>query len=276
MAALPDTCPSGLSAALGDRGAVVTRTWNAGGRTYGLADAAGGAVFLRFSTLAWDPAVIEHDLAVRALVGSEGVLRTPRVLAAGRDWVLEAAVPDEPLTGPAVIAAVVDAAAAVAVSELPELAGGASGMTALDVVRHRLASLRALGRDVVMARWLFGRTRLPLVTSHGDFHRGNLRIDGGRPWVLDWELVGRRPAAFDLMQLWTTLDDPADRETLLEATVELVGPRWRREVLRLRYVLLVRTLITKLAPTHGFAPDLEAGRALQALLPEARAAAGLR
>jgi hypothetical protein len=277
MTGLPDSCPSGLVQALGERDAVAGDSWSVAGRTYGRARASDGErLFWRFSALAHDGAVIEHGLAVRAIVGSEPPLRTPAALAAGTDWLLEREVPDEPLAGPAVIAAVVEAAATLADLTLPELPGQVTGLAPLDLVRHRVRSLRRVGRDFAMARWLFARTRLPQVTSHGDFHRGNLRIDGGRPWVLDWELVGRRPAGFDLMQLWTTLEDPADRDALLEATVALVGPRWREDVLRLRYVLLVRTLVTKLAPTQDVEPDLAAGGALRALLPEARAAAGLR
>jgi hypothetical protein len=276
MPPLPDSCPSGLVAALDQRGAVVGEIWRAGGRTYGRARAGDEELFLRFTTLSHDRAVIAHDLEVRAIVGGDGPLRTPPAIAAGDDWMLEHAVPDGPLAGPGVIAAVVEAAGVLARTALPELPGHVTGMPRLQTARHRARSLRALGRDFVMARWLMARTRLPLVTSHGDFHRSNLRIDDGRPWVFDWELVGRRPAGFDLLQLWTTLEDPGDRETLLAATIELVGNGWRRELLRLRYVLLVRTLVTKLAPTHGFEPDLTAGRALQALLPEARAAAGLR
>jgi phosphotransferase family enzyme len=277
MPGLPDSCPSGLHAALERRGAAVGDWWCVGRRTYGHASGADGELlFWRFSTVDGDASVIEHELAVRGLVGTEPPLRTPAALAFGPDWLLERQAPDEGLAGPAAIRAVVDAAEALAGVALPALPGQITGLSTFGTVRHRARSLRRIGRDFAMARWLFSRSRLPLVTSHGDFHRGNLRIDGGVPWVLDWELVGRRPAGYDLLLLWTTLDDPADRETLLDATVELVGPSWREDVMRLRYVLIVRTLVSKVVPTEDVEPDLVAGGALEALLPEARAAAGLR
>src|SRR4051812_3186046 len=275
---LPDPRPSGLRAALAEREAVVGESWSVAGRTYGHARGGDGTpLFWRFSVLPDAAAVIEHELAVRAIIGGHLPLRTPAALAAGPDWLREPALPDEPLSGPPAIAAVVDAAAVLAGARLPELPSRVTaGLSRVQLVRHRVRSLRRVGRDFAMARWLSARTQLPTVTSHGDFHRANLRIEDGRPWVLDWELVGRRPAGFDLLQLWTTLEDADDRQALLDATLELVGARWRQELLRLRYVLIVRTLVTKLAPTQDVAPDLEAGGALQALLPEARAAAGLR
>jgi hypothetical protein len=144
-------------------------------------------------------------------------------------------------------------------------------------VRRRLRTLRTpVGRDLLAARRLLRASTLPRVTSHGDFHRLNVLMEGGRPWIVDWELLGRRPHGFDLMRLWTSLEDPEDRERLFEAAVDLVGERRRGELLELRYVLLVRAIADKLVPSADFNADPAGGRLLLDLLPEVRTAAGVR
>ena len=273
MSALPGDCPAGLRAALSARDAQLGELWREGARAYGRADSSEGALFLRWSAHAADRAVLAHEASTRDAVGAEGPLRSPPVLARGEGWLLERAVTDGPLAGVAAIGAVVAAADELAGLALPPLTGRRA-RDPVAVARRRLRSLRTpVGRDLLAARRLLARSPLPEVTSHGDFHRGNLLLDAGRPWVVDWELLARRPACFDLMQLWATLDDATDRERLLEAAVALVGEGRRRHVLELRYVLLVRTIVAKLAPTAAFHADPEGGQALVALLPEVRAAA---
>ena len=267
MTGLPDDAPDGLRDALD--GAKVTRFWREGTRAYGYA---GGGRFVRWSGEPGDAAVLAHEAVVRDAIGPDGVLRAPPVLARGPGWLLERAVAAGPVAGERAIDAAVAAAGALAALELPELDGAPERSGGrLATARRNVRLVRGpIARDLLAARRLLARTPLPLVTSHGDFHAGNLLMDGDRPWVVDWELVGRRPAAFDLMQLWPTLGDPADREHLLEAAVALVGEPMRDHVLALRYVLVVRTIASKLVPAHDFNADTAGARELLAQLPALR------
>ena len=113
--------------------------------------------------------------------------------------------------------------------------------------------------------------RLPLVTTHGDFHPGNVLISSGAAWVVDWELSGHGPAGFDLLLFGSTVESE-DRERLLEAAVELAGDR--REAQRLAYAVLVRAAAAKLSSAQPFDRDPEGAKRLLALLPAARQAAG--
>jgi hypothetical protein len=94
-------------------------------------------------------------------------------------------------------------------------------------------------------------------------------------WVVDWELSGERPAGYDLMQFWATLEGAEDREYLFELAVSSIGADRRRELLRLRHALVVRTIVGKLAAPMAFDRDPAGARDLLALLPGLRAEAGL-
>jgi hypothetical protein len=275
MSALPADCPAGLAAAVAARRATLGVIFGDGARSYAHATSPDGALFLRWSEDESDVAVLAHEGEVRDAVGADGALRSPPVLERGEGWLLERGIEGGPVAGADAVASVVAAAAVLADARLPALAAPPGGL------RHRLAvqgqrarSLLAtpVGRDVIAARRLRRRSSLPLVTSHGDFHAGNLLMEGGRPWVVDWELLGRRQAGFDLLQLWPELAAPEDREPLFEATVELVGEPHRRALCELRYVLLVQAIVARLAPL-GHVRDRAGGRALLALLPEVREAA---
>jgi aminoglycoside phosphotransferase (APT) family kinase protein len=141
-----------------------------------------------------------------------------------------------------------------------------------------LRRLRLLGRprlalELVSARRLQSRSRLPEVTTHGDFHPGNVLLADGAAWVVDWELAGRGPAGLDLMRYWATLECPGDRERLFTAAVDLVGEEL--ELARLRYALAVVTASDKLSHPSTLNRDPEGAAALLRLLPELRRAARL-
>jgi aminoglycoside phosphotransferase (APT) family kinase protein len=114
--------------------------------------------------------------------------------------------------------------------------------------------------------------RLASVTTHGDFHQGNVLISGGAAWVVDWELSGHGPAGSDLLLFASTVNSPEDRKGLLEAAAELAGDRG--EALRLAYAVLVRATAAKLSAAQPFDRDPEGAKRLLALLPAARQAAG--
>jgi hypothetical protein len=263
--------PAGLAAALAERGAALESSWRERARAYGRA----GDLFVRWSRDPADVAVFAHEADVRERVGADGALRSPPVLAHGPGWLLERAIDAAPLAGRPAVEAVVAAAAELAGAALPpppESVPDAGHRVAAARQSLRVLLRTPIGRDALAARRLLRGSELPLVTSHGDFHAGNLLVEGGVPWVIDWELLDRRPAGFDLMQLWPDLTASGDREALLEATVALVGERRRAAVLELRYVLLVRAIAAKLAPLRDV-PDRERARALLELLPDVRAAA---
>jgi hypothetical protein len=256
--------PAGLREALA--GAEVEQAWREGPRTYLRA----GEVFARFSLAEEDVPVFEHEARVRGLVGETGALRAPPILAHGRGWLLERQVVSQDEGVEVVIAA----AAAIAHLELPA-PPAKTGAQPAHALRRRLRLLRhpRLAPELARSSRLLAASRLPEVTTHGDFHPGNVLRAGGGGWVIDWELNGRGPAGSDLMRYWATIDDPADRERLYEGALELTGDEL--ELARLRYAVAAVTVADRLTHAERTAGDLESGKALLGRLPQLRAAARL-
>jgi hypothetical protein len=265
-----DAIPPGLAEALERRGAKLERGWWEGLRSYLFATSAEGRLCGRASRDPADAAMLEHEVTVREIVGAEGPLRAPTVFDRGPDWLLEAAIEPEPFGGAAHAEVVAAAAARLQSLELPELPPRPGRGRAR--ARLRLIASPLPVADLRRARRIMAELRLPLVTTHGDFHPGNVLISGGAAWVVDWELCGHGPAGSDLLLFGSTIDSAEDRERLLEAAVELAGDR--SEALRLAYAVLVRAAAAKLSAAQPFDRDLEGAKRLLALLPAARQAAG--
>jgi Phosphotransferase enzyme family len=254
----------------------VEQTWREDFRGYLVAHSPGGRLFGRWSDNPVDQATLEHEAAVREIVGAEGALRTPRVLDRGGSWLLEEAIDSEPCEGPENVDAVAAAAERIPQLDLPPapMRFGRRGGT----IRRRVRLLRSPLplRDVRASRRTLADPALPVVTSHGDFHRGNVLLKDETAWVVDWELSGERPAGYDLMRFWSTLEQAEDRDRLFEATVEFVGAVHRPALLRLRHALVVRTIAAKFSSSLAFDRDVAGAHELLALLPAVRAEAGLR
>jgi hypothetical protein len=262
-------CPPELRAALAEHTAEVVRVTDHSPRFHVRLSSPSGPLFGWYSSHPDDEVALAHELAVRAAVdaGGGGVLRSPPVLAHGRNWRLERMIEPEPI-GPS----------------LPLVLEAWRRLTALDLPRRasprvvasppeRLRRWAALARsplpvaDLVRARRM--TADVPTVTVHGDFHRVHVLPRDSAVWVIDWEVSGRGQRGLDLMQLWASLPEAADRDALLAAALGDVGP----EVLKLRYVALVRRIASKLAEFRRFGdPDRAEAEALLALLPEARRA----
>jgi hypothetical protein len=266
-----DAIPPGLTEALERRGAKLERGWWEGSRSYLFATSSEGRLFGRASRDPADVAVLEHEVAVREIVGVEGPLRAPPVFEHGRDWLLEAAIESEPFGGVVHVELVVAAAERLRGLELPELPRCPGRGRAR--ARLRLLASPLPVADLRRARRIMAELRLPLVTTHGDFHPGNVLISGGAAWVVDWELCGHGPAGSDLLLFGSTVDGAEDRERLIEAAVELAGDR--SEALRLAYAVLVRAAAAKLSAAQPFDRDPEGAKRLLALLPASRQAAGV-
>ena len=212
---------------------------------------------------------------MREIVGTDGALRAPLVLERAAGWLLENAVDSEPFEGAEPIDAVVAAAGRIPHLDLPRAPVRPGRAGSLRTRAKLLRSPLPL-RDLRAARRTLADPGLPPVTSHGDFHRGNVLMQDGAAWVVDWELSGERPAGYDLMQFWATLERAEDRERLFEASVAAVGTTHRPALLRLRHALVVRTIAGKLAAPMAFDRDRGGAHDLLELLPEIRAEAGLR
>ena len=251
------------------------RTWREHLRGYLFADSPEGRLFGRWSEDPEDEAMLAHEAAVREIVGTDGPLRAPLVLEWAAGWLLEKAVDSEPFEGAEPIDAVVAAAGRIPQLDLPR-APARTGRGGSLRTRARLLRSPLPLRDLRAARRTLADPGLPAVTSHGDFHRGNVLMQDGVAWVVDWELSGERPAGYDLMQFWATLERAADRERLFEASVASVGTTNRPALLRLRHALVVRTIAGKLAAPRAFDRDRGGAHALLELLPEIREEAGLR
>ena len=262
---LPE-CPAGLRAALREHDPEVVRLTDHAPRYHVRLRSAGGPLFAWYSGHPSDRQALEHELAVRAAVGDQGALRTPPVLAHGEDWRLERMIEPEPYGD---FGLVVEAWSELTRLTLPKRPSGNGSSSRLERLERwaRLARSPLPITDVLRARRMaFDAT----VTVHGDFHAAHVLPRGGAVWVIDWELSGKGPRGMDLMQLWASLPDAADRDALM-AAVEGFVPE--PELGRLRYVALVRRISSKVAELSRFGDrDLEDAQRLLALLPEARAA----
>lgn len=256
MDELLSLAPAGLRESLAERGAAIESSWSDGERRYFLA----GELFARSSADEADVAVFEHEARVRKLIGEEGALRAPAVLAQGRGWLLERRIvpQDEPVD------AVIAAAGELLRLELPPAPDTPAGSS----LRRRL---RLLGQPwlvphLLRAKRLLAGSRLPLATAHGDFHPDNVLSAKGAAWVIDWELVRRAPVGFDLMRYRASLSDPAERAQVDAAALELAGDE--RELARLRYAVAAVTASDMLGHPQAFHRDRARGKELLGELPE--------
>jgi hypothetical protein len=187
---------------------------------------------------------------------------------------LEDGMTSSDIRGPDVIDTVIAAATILQTMTMPVLERGPEkGGGGAFKRRLKLFGTGLKIRDVLTARRILAVPVLHPVTSHGDFHIGNVFYSDGALWVVDWELTDRRSAGYDLMQFWASVERDEDRDLLFERSVELVGEQHRRDLARLRYALLVRTIANKLGATREFNRDVEGGRRLLQLLPVVRTAA---
>ena len=127
-------------------------------------------------------------------------------------------IDSEPCRGPERVDAVANAAEQIAQLDLPPRSSSRS--RCLDAHSHANRSARPFRCAIsgpLGEPWPIRGCRQ--VTSHGDFHRGNVLVRDGVAWVVDWELSGKRPAGYDLMQFWATLEGAEDRERLFERAV---------------------------------------------------------
>jgi hypothetical protein len=268
----PPDCPPDLVSAAASHQAEPLTLWREPPRAYVKLTSPSAPLFARYTTAPRDEPTLAHEAAVRDLVGVDGPLRAPPVIERGASWLLERWVPAAPCRGPEVVDAIVAAATALAdlwLPPSPQAAGRGRRLGALWRAPRLLRSSLP-GRDVLRARRLARESRLPVVTSHGDFHPGNIRVAQGAAWVIDWELSGSQPAGYDLMRLWATVDLAADRERIFEATLDLVGQARKDELVKLRYAMLVQTIAGKLASPAQFDRDPEGADELLRLLPEIR------
>ncbi len=265
----PADCPPALSRALAARDATLTQTWRENARVYLRASTPGGNIFARYSSDPADEPTLAHELAVRAIVGTEGAIRSPAVLEYGRSWLVEQAIAAEPGRGPKAVDAIVDAAAAITQLRLPEgPAPRSRGLAWALRSSARLVRSSVPIRELLAARRILAHSRLPRVSAHGDFQVHNLLFAEGVLWVVDWELSGLSPSGLDLMQAWATLEHREDRERLFEAAVELLGAEQRGQLERLRYAVVVRTIAGMLAAPAAFDRDPEGAERLKKLLPD--------
>jgi hypothetical protein len=268
--------PAGLTEALERRGATIEFAWRENLRTFGRASSADGELFVRYSDDPADVRRLEHETAIRGIVGDDGALRSPPVLESGEGWLLERAVQAELWSGPDAIDAAVAAAAEIPALELPDARSPALRQSRLHGLVHTVvrAVRAATGpisvRDLRTARAELQTTDLPTVTSHRDFHPKNILVDADGAWVIDWERTGPAPLGLDLMQLWASVADPGDRERLFEHAVDLVGAPRRAELERLRFAVAVAEASGWHAAREAFDRDDVALARLLELLPGLR------
>lgn len=270
---LPPDAPRGLVEELEQRGARLTKRATEARRTYLWLDTDAGPLFARYSSAPIDIAVLEHEAATRAAVGTRAPMRVPSVVARGGSWLLEEAIQGRSIAGAADLELAIAAAAQIAPLSLPPAPPTPPERPLARVTRRlRLLRFPTLVRELRRIQPILCVPNLPTVTSHGDFHPGNLLVDGPSIYVFDWEMVGKRPAGHDLLQLWTSLADASDRDLVFSRAVDLIGNEHRAALERLRYAMLVETAAIKVSTALALSRDLRGARRLLSLLPEVRPA----
>lgn len=266
--------PPDLAQLLARREARVTGVRRLAERSYLVADSPSGRLFAHISGDPADEARIRHEVSVRRLIGADGALRTPAVVASGDTWLLEPYIATRPIRGTACMDLVIAAAARVADLSLEASLPAPSRLETL-ARRWRLLRAPLPWADIAAARRVRNETSLPSASSHGDFCPENLLFDEQTVWVIDWELSGLRPVGYDLMQLWGLLEDPDDRDRVFEGAVAIVGETHRGDLAALRYAVTVATIAGLFGAPRRFDRDPMRGRELLRCLPELRAEAGL-
>jgi hypothetical protein len=264
--------PVGLVEALERRQGAISYSWRENLRAFAHAPSPDGELFARYSEDPDDVARLEQEATIRKLVGDQGALRAPPVLERGEGWMIERAVGWQPIIGSAAIDAAAAAAAEIPQLELPKLPfsrGGRSRVFGLWRVARAAIGPISL-RDLRAARRELAETDLPKVTCHRDFTANNILIEDGAAWVIDWERARFGPAGLDLMQLWTTLAEPEDRERLFEHGVDLVGAQRRASLERLRFAVAVAEASGMLAARDAFDRDDAALARLLEMIPSLR------
>jgi hypothetical protein len=268
------SAPAGLVEELERRRATVDVSWRENDRAFARTSSPEGALFARYSDDPADTARLEHETEVRALVGTDGPLRAPPVIAQGPGWRIERGInAAEPWEG----AEAVDAAAAAA-AEIPALDVPAQG----DSDHPRSLLFQQVGRiaravagpisisDLRAARRELAQTDLPTVTCHRDYHPKNLLLDDTGVWVIDWERIDPGPLGLDLLRLWCSLADPADRERVFEHAVDQVGESRRASLERLRFGVAVAEASGLHAERNPFDRDDATLARLLDLIPDLR------
>ena len=237
--------PADLVAELERREAAIELSWREGDRAFARASSPDGGMFARYSDDPADHGLFEYETAVRARVSGEGALRVPRIIEAGPGWRIEQAInATDPWTESA--AAIDDAAAAAA--EIPSVPlrpqpPGQDSVSRLDgMVRIARAATGPIKiSDLRAARRELATSDMPIVTCHRDYHPKNLLVDNdtGGIWVIDWERAAPGPLGLDLMRLWTSLEQPEERERAFEHALDLVGRQRRASLERLRFGVAV-------------------------------------
>ena len=145
--------------------------------------------FGRASSNSADFAVLEHEAAVRELIGTEGPLRSPAVVDLGPGWMLEQRIEHEPPVGDGAVDAIAAAAARIAELSLPS-APAPREASRLALSRRIRALFSPLPfSDYLASRRVLADPGLPEVTCHGDFHRAKRALRG-------WPALGRGLGAF--------------------------------------------------------------------------------
>lgn len=175
----------------------------------------------------------------------------PRVLAMAPDaaWLVVERVADDERYGPAYVRAAVEAARRVAAAGPPPAEAGAARSRRgrrtdllLRVARAALSPLPVREFRALRSAAAALTASREQVTSHGDFHIGNVLSSGGvAVTVVDFEFLGVGHPADDLMSLWVDLEDEADRALLLELACATVGAP-RADILLMAHWLALRHL----------------------------------
>jgi hypothetical protein len=206
----------------------------------------------------------------------------PTVLAAADDgrWLLSGRVHPAPTGGARWTGEAV--AAAVRIAPLPGPPGDAWEPPPGPALARARAAVQDSGR-LVRGGIRLGELRavraaareLPLCeVGHGDFRAANVVLDGdqGRLVVLEWSGVRAVPRHHDLLSLWATAPDDADRRQIAEAVLDRTAGWEVPDVGLLWHAVALEQSVARLTrPDRG--DGLDAGFA-HARLAEARRLAG--
>jgi hypothetical protein len=202
----------------------------------------------------------------------ERAIGVPTVLAAADDgrWLLSGRVHPAPTGGARWTGEAV--AAAVRIAPLPGPPGDAWEPPPGPALSRARAAVQDSGR-LVRGGMRLGELRavraaareLPLCeVGHGDFRAANVVLDGdqGRLVVLEWSGVRAAPRQHDLLSLWATTPDDADRRQIAEAVLDRTVGWEVPDVGLLWHAVALEQLVARLTrPDRGDGLDAAFARA---------------
>lgn len=191
---------------------------------------------------------LQHERDARSWAVAQHI-PVPQDLGNGAGWLISELIDSTPTHGAEYVDRALQITAAIRASTVPPPAAVSSWQGSRRDLPRRL--MRALIGRLPMREFRQVRAEaanLPAdVWVHGDFSNANVMNSPADLRIIDWEFSGQGIWGTDEVRLWSTLDDPADRQRLMTGFLAELPPQRRQDTGVLIHWLAVRQLAENLA-----------------------------